>query len=56
MRPLQTEITPFINNSLQVELRDQAYLFSPLHGRPCYHSHPELELVFDIHFTGQKFY
>ena len=54
MRLLQTEITPFINNSLHVELRDQAYLFSPLHGRPCYHSHPELELVFIIEGHGKK--
>jgi len=54
MRLLKTEITPFINNSLHVELRDQAYLFSPLHGRPCYHSHPELELVFVIEGHGKK--
>lgn len=54
MRLLQTEITPFINNSLHVELRDQAYLFSPLHGRPCYHSHPELELVFVIDGYGKR--
>ncbi|SDM09700.1 AraC-type DNA-binding protein [Daejeonella rubra] len=54
MRLLQTEITPFINNSLHVELRDQAYLFSPLHGRPCYHSHPELELVFIIEGYGKR--
>lgn len=54
MRLLQTEITPFINSSLHVELRDQAYLFSPLHGRPCYHSHPELELVFVIDGYGKR--
>ncbi|MFA6944508.1 MAG: AraC family transcriptional regulator [Pedobacter sp.] len=54
MRLLQTEITPFINNSLHVELRDQTYLFSPLHGRPCYHSHPELELVFIIEGYGKR--
>lgn len=54
MRLLQTEITPFINSSLHVELRDQAYLFSPLHGRPCYHSHPELELVFIIEGHGKR--
>ena len=54
MRLLQTQITPFINNSLHVELRDQAYLFSPLHGRPCYHSHPELELVFILEGYGKR--
>ncbi len=54
MRLLQTEITPFINSSLHIELRDQAYLFSPLHGRPCYHSHPELELVFILEGYGKR--
>lgn len=54
MKLLQTEITPFINKSLHIEFRDQAYLYSPLHGRPCYHSHPELELVFIIEGYGKR--
>ena len=54
MRLLQTEITPFTNNNLHIEFRDQAYLFSPIHGRPCYHSHPELELVFIIEGYGKR--
>lgn len=54
MRLLQTQITPFINSSLHIELRDQAYLFSPLHGRPCFHSHPELELVFILEGYGKR--
>ncbi len=54
MRLLQTEVTPFINNSLHIELRDQPYLFSPLHGRPCYHAHPELELVFILEGYGKR--
>ena len=54
MRLLQTEITPFIKNSLHIEFRDQAYLSSPLHGRPCFHSHPELELVFILEGYGKR--
>ncbi len=54
MRLLQTQITPFINNSLHVELRDQPYLFSPMHGRPCFHAHPELELVFILEGYGKR--
>ncbi|MHB1178973.1 MAG: AraC family transcriptional regulator [Daejeonella sp.] len=54
MRLLQTEITPFINNSLHIEIRDQAYLSSPLHGRPCFHSHPELELIFILEGYGKR--
>ena len=54
MRLLQTQITPFINSFLHVELRDQSFLFSPLHGRPCFHSHPELELVFILEGYGKR--
>lgn len=54
MRLLQTQITPFINNFLHVELRDQPFLFSPLHGRPCFHAHPELELVFILEGYGKR--
>jgi AraC-like DNA-binding protein len=54
MKLLQTEITPFTNNSLHIEFRDQAYLSSPLHGRPCFHSHPELELVFIVEGYGKR--
>ena len=54
MRLLQTQITPFINNFLHVELRDQSFLFSPLHGRPCFHAHPELELVFILEGYGKR--
>ncbi len=54
MRLLQTEVTPFFNNGLHIELRDQPYLFSPLHGRPCFHAHPELELVFILEGYGKR--
>jgi AraC-like DNA-binding protein len=54
MKLLHTQITPFINNSLHVELRDQPYLFSPIHGQPCFHSHPELELVYIMEGYGKR--
>jgi AraC-like DNA-binding protein len=54
MKLLLTQITPFVNNSLHVEFRDQPYLFSPIHGQPCFHSHPELELVFILEGYGKR--
>lgn len=54
MRLLQTQITPFINNFLHVEIRDQPFLFSPHHGRPSFHAHPELELVFIQEGYGKR--
>ncbi len=39
---------------MHVELRDQPYLFSPLHGRPCFHAHPELELVLILEGYGKR--
>lgn len=54
MRLLQTQITPFINNFLHVEIRDQPFLFSPHHGRPSFHAHPELELVFVQEGYGKR--
>jgi len=54
MRLLQTQITPFINNFLHVEARDQPFLCSPLHGQPSFHAHPELELVFILEGYGKR--
>lgn len=54
MRLLRTQITPLINDSLFVELRSQSFLASPFHGQPCFHSHPELELVFILEGYGKR--
>lgn len=54
MRLLHTQITPLINDSLFVDYRNQAYLASPFHGQPCFHSHPELELVFVSEGYGKR--
>ncbi|CAL1516764.1 AraC family transcriptional regulator [Chitinophaga sp. MM2321] len=54
MRLLRTQITPLVNDSLFVELRNQSFLASPFHGRPCFHSHPELELVLILEGYGKR--
>ncbi|MRG45253.1 helix-turn-helix domain-containing protein [Chitinophaga sp. SYP-B3965] len=54
MRLLRTEITPLINDALFVEYRDQPYLASPFHGQPCFHAHPELELVLILEGYGKR--
>ncbi len=54
MRLLQTHITPFVNNFLHIEFREQSYLYSPLHGQPSFHTHPELELVFIQEGYGKR--
>ena len=54
MRLLHTQITPLINDSLYVDYRSQAFLASPFHGQPCFHAHPELELVFILEGYGRR--
>ncbi|MGV8879608.1 MAG: AraC family transcriptional regulator [Sphingobacteriaceae bacterium] len=54
MKLVQTQITPFVQNLLHIELRDQAYFFSPHHGRPSYHAHPEMELTFVLEGYGKR--
>lgn len=54
MRLLQTQITPFVNNFIHIEVRDQQFLYSPHHGRPSFHAHPELELVFILEGYGRR--
>ncbi|MFZ4861097.1 AraC family transcriptional regulator [Sphingobacterium sp. Mn56C] len=46
MRAIKTELTPFIQELMKVDVRNQAFLCSPYHAQPAYHAHPELELVF----------
>ncbi|MFC0512968.1 AraC family transcriptional regulator [Mucilaginibacter angelicae] len=54
MRLLRTEITPFIDDVVYVDLRDQPFLWSPFHSQPTFHSHPEMELVFIIEGFGKR--
>lgn len=54
MKLLKTEITPFINQSMKVEYREQSFLWSPYHSQPSFHSHPELELVFIVEGHGKR--
>ncbi|MBC7511168.1 MAG: cupin domain-containing protein, partial [Ferruginibacter sp.] len=54
MRLLQTQITPFVNNFLHIDVREQPFLFCPLHGKPSFHAHPELELVFILEGFGKR--
>lgn len=54
MRLLQTQITPFVNNFLHIDVREQPFLYCPLHGQPSFHAHPELELVFILEGFGKR--
>ncbi|RFS20059.1 AraC family transcriptional regulator [Chitinophaga silvatica] len=54
MRVLKTEITPLTNEILHIDVRDQMFLWSPYHTQPCFHSHPELELVFILEGFGKR--
>ncbi len=54
MRLFETQITPFINNFLHIESREQPFFYSPLHGQASFHSHPELELGFIQEGFGKR--
>lgn len=54
MQLFQTQITPFINESIHVDIRTQNFLSSPFHSQPTYHAHPELELVFIQEGFGKR--
>lgn len=54
MRLFETQITPFINNFLHVESREQPYFYSPHHGQPSFHSHPEFELNYIQEGFGKR--
>lgn len=54
MKLLKTEITPLINDSIYVDLRQQPFLSSPFHDKPSFHSHPELELTFIVEGYGKR--
>jgi AraC-like DNA-binding protein len=54
MKLLKTQISPFINSFLHVELREQPYFYSPYYGHPSFHSHPEFELMFIREGFGKR--
>ncbi len=54
MKLFETQITPFINNFLHIELREQQYFYSPHHGQPSFHSHLEFELNFIQEGFGKR--
>lgn len=54
MRLLQTEITPYINNSLFLDFRDQPYLSSLNNAQASFHKHPELQLTFILEGFGKR--
>ncbi len=54
MKLLNTQMTPLVNNFLHIELREQPFLYSPHHGQPTYHAHPELELTYVLEGFGKR--
>src|SRR5665647_2800913 len=54
MRITKTEITPFINNPLYIEFRDDPYLYSLNYAQPSFHEHPELQLTFILEGYGKR--
>lgn len=54
MRVIKTELTPFIQELMKVDIRNQPFLCSPYHAQPAYHAHPELELVFIVKGHGKR--
>lgn len=47
-------MTPLVRNFLHVEKREQPFLYSPYHGRPTFHSHPEFELTYVVEGRGKR--
>lgn len=54
MKIVQTEITPFINNPLYVEFKEQPYLSSLNNREAFFHEHPELQLTFILEGFGKR--
>jgi len=54
MRVIKTEMTPFIQEVMKIDVRKQPFLCSPYHNQPAYHAHPELELVYIIKGHGKR--
>lgn len=54
MKLVNTQMTPLVNNCLHVEIREQPFLYSPHHGQPTYHAHPEFELTYILEGFGKR--
>ena len=54
MKILQTEITPFVNNPLHLELSEYPYVSSLNNGQSFFHEHPELQLTFILEGFGKR--
>lgn len=54
MKILQTEITPFVNNPLHLELSEHPYVSSLNNGQAFFHEHPELQLTFIMEGYGKR--
>jgi AraC-like DNA-binding protein len=54
MRLLKTEITPFINEMMHIDMRQQSFFWSPFLSQPSLHSHPELQLTFIVEGYGKR--
>lgn len=47
-------MTPLVKNFLHIERRTQPFLYSPYHGRPTFHAHPEFELTYIVKGRGKR--
>jgi len=54
MKLVNTQMTPLVNNFLHIEWREQPFLYSPHHGQPTFHSHPEYELTYIVEGFGKR--
>jgi AraC-like DNA-binding protein len=54
VKVLQTEITPFVNNPLHLELSEHPYVSSLNNGQAYFHEHPELQLTFILEGFGKR--
>lgn len=52
LKLIKTQISPFTKSLIHTEYRDQTHFFPPYHGKPSYHSHPEIELIYFIEGYG----
>lgn len=54
MKLVTTQMTPLVKNFLHIEKREQPFLYSPYHGRPTFHAHPEFELTYIVEGRGKR--
>ncbi len=54
MKLVNTQMTPLVNKYLHIEWREQPFLYSPYHGQPTFHAHPEYELTYIVEGHGKR--